>query len=217
VTRRTAAIAKTALPPEDIPSRIAVLETQMLEIKELLANLVASQTSLPTPPADTPIPTIEEEEGDHTEGQTVLVQETRMRPMRNAPGTVRLPPLQSTRSPSTRSTTRMPTEDPPHRYNKSTISEKIIPLSDGIEHTFIQWSASIRDRLVVNEDHYQTDVSRRALIWGTTTGLAKTYLEPRYLSTTQGFRSADEIMDLLGSYYLTGNKTEQARNLFDDL
>ncbi|ELR08132.1 hypothetical protein GMDG_02954 [Pseudogymnoascus destructans 20631-21] len=53
------------------------------------------------------------------------------------------------------------------------------------------------DRLVVNEDHYLTDVSRRALIWGTTTGLAKTYLEPQYLSATHGFRSAEEIMDLL--------------------
>ncbi|ELR05500.1 hypothetical protein GMDG_07422 [Pseudogymnoascus destructans 20631-21] len=111
----------------------------------------------------------------------------------------------------------MRTEDPPNRYKKSTISEKILPLSDGVEHTFLQWSASIRDRLVVNEDHYLTDVSRRALIWGTMTGLAKTYLEPQYLSTTHGFRSAEEMMDLLGSYYLTGNETEQARNLFDDL
>ncbi|ELR02401.1 hypothetical protein GMDG_05459 [Pseudogymnoascus destructans 20631-21] len=111
----------------------------------------------------------------------------------------------------------MLTEDPPNRYKKSTISEKILPLSDGIVHTFLQWSASIRDRLVVNEDHYLTDVLRRALIWGTTTGLAKTYLEPQYLSATHGFRSAEEMMDLLGSYYLTGNETEQARNLFDDL
>ncbi|ELR03022.1 hypothetical protein GMDG_05873 [Pseudogymnoascus destructans 20631-21] len=96
-------------------------------------------------------------------------------------------------------------------------SEKTLPLSDGVEHTFLQWSASIRDRLVVNDDHYLTDVSRRVLIWGTTTGLAKTYLEPQYLSATHGFRSAEEMMDLLGSYYLTGNETEQARNLFDDL
>ncbi|ELR05081.1 hypothetical protein GMDG_07123 [Pseudogymnoascus destructans 20631-21] len=94
----------------------------------------------------------------------------------------------------------MHTEDPPTRYKKSTISEKILPLSG--------W---------VNEDHYLTDVSRRALIWGTTTSLVKTYLEPQYLSATHGFRSAEEMMDLLGSYYLTGNETEQARNLFDDL
>ncbi|ELR09090.1 hypothetical protein GMDG_03674 [Pseudogymnoascus destructans 20631-21] len=72
-------------------------------------------------------------------------------------------------------------------------------------------------RTPLNEDHYLTDVSRRALIWGTTTGLAKTYLEPQYLSATHRFRSAEEMMDLLGSYYLTGNETEQARNLFNDL
>ncbi|ELR10034.1 hypothetical protein VC83_07371 [Pseudogymnoascus destructans] len=49
------------------------------------------------------------------------------------------------------------------------------------------------------------------------TGLVKTYLEPQYLSATHGFHSAEEMMDLLGLYYLTGNETEQARNLFDDL
>jgi hypothetical protein len=158
VTRRTTAIAQTALPPEDVLSRMAVLETQILEIKELLATLVASQTrTLPTP-EDTPMPTVES-----TERQTSHTQ--------NTPETVRLPPLQNTRSQST-------SKDPLYRHKKSTISEKITPLSDGIDHTFLQWSASIRDRLVVNEDHYPTDVSRRALIWGTTTGLAKTYLEP---------------------------------------
>ncbi|ELR06786.1 hypothetical protein GMDG_02224 [Pseudogymnoascus destructans 20631-21] len=127
-------------------------------------------------------------------------------------GTVRLPPVVNACSPSIPVLPRQYTEDPPNRYKKSTISEKITPLSDGIEHTFMQWSASIRDRLVVNEDHYPTDVSRRALIWGTMTGLAKTYLEPQYLSATHAFRSADEMMDLLGSYFLTGNETEQARN-----
>ncbi|ELR03023.1 hypothetical protein GMDG_05874 [Pseudogymnoascus destructans 20631-21] len=111
----------------------------------------------------------------------------------------------------------MHTKDPLNRYKKSTISEKILPLSDGVEHTFLQWSASIRDQLVVNEDHYLTNVLRRALIWGTTTGLAKTYLEPQYMSATHWFRSAEEMMDLRGSYYLTGNEAEQARNLFDDL
>jgi hypothetical protein len=53
---------------------MAVLETQMLEIKELLATLVVSQTrTLPTP-EDTPIP-------------------TEQSPTRNTPKTVRLPPL----------------------------------------------------------------------------------------------------------------------------
>lgn len=197
-TRQTTAAATTAAPTDDIPDRMANLEIQMQEIKEMIANLAATQTRIPsTPPVD-----------------TVEVEGRRTSPMRNTPETVQLPPLRNTRSPSI---PRMYSEDPPNRYKKSTISEKITPLSDGIEHTFMQWSASIRDRLVVNEDHYPTDVSRRALIWGTTTGLAKKYLEPQYLSATHGFRSADEMMDLLGSYYLTGNETEQARNLFDDL
>ncbi|ELR10100.1 hypothetical protein GMDG_04500 [Pseudogymnoascus destructans 20631-21] len=201
-TRQTTAAATTAVPSEDIPDRMAFLEAQVQEIKDLLVTLAATQTRIPsTPPVDTPIPTVE-------------VAERRTSPMRNTPETVQLPPLRNTRSPSI---PRMYSEDPPNRYKKSTISEKITPLSDGIEHTFMQWSASIRDRLVVNEDHYPTDVSRRALIWGTTTGLAKKYLEPQYLSATHAFRSADEMMDLLGSYFLTGNETEQARNLFDDL
>ncbi|OAF60040.1 hypothetical protein VC83_03122 [Pseudogymnoascus destructans] len=197
-TRQTTAAATTAAPTDDIPDRMANLEIQMQEIKEMIANLAATQTRIPSTP----------------QVDTVEVEERRTSPMRNTPETVQLPPLRNTRSPSI---PRMYSEDPPNRYKKSTISEKITPLSDGIEHTFMQWSASIRDRLVVNEDHYPTDVSRRALIWGTTTGLAKKYLEPQYLSATHGFRSADEMMDLLGSYYLTGNETEQARNLFDDL
>ena len=173
-TRQTTATTTTAMPSEGITDRMASLELQMQEIKEMLVALTATRTRIPsTPPADTPIPTVEEEE-DHTEDQT----ENRAPPMRNTPRTVRLPPLQNTRSPSIPRTPRMTTEDTPSRYKKSTISKRITPLSNGIEHTFLQWSASIRDRLIVNEDHYPTDVSRRALIWGTTTGLAKTYLEP---------------------------------------
>ncbi|ELR08834.1 hypothetical protein GMDG_03508 [Pseudogymnoascus destructans 20631-21] len=204
-TRQTTAAAMTAVPSKDIPNRMAHLEAQIQEVKDLLVTLMAAQTRIPsTPSVDAPIPTVE-------------ATEQRTPRTRNTPETVQLPPLRNTRSPSIPRSSRMLTEDPPNRYKKSTISEKILPLSDGIEHTFLQWSASIRDRLVVNEDHYLTDVLRRALIWGTTTGLAKTYLEPQYLSATHGFHSAEEMMDLLGSYYLTGNEMEQARNLFDDL
>ncbi|ELR05193.1 hypothetical protein GMDG_07234 [Pseudogymnoascus destructans 20631-21] len=204
-TRQTTAAAMTAGPSEDIPSRMDHIEAQIQEVKDLLVILSASQTRIPsTLLVDAPIPTVE-------------VTEQRTPRTRNTPETVQLLPLRNIRSPSIPGSSRMHTEDPPNRYKKSTISEKILPLSDGVEHTFLQWSASIQDRLIVNEDHYLTDVSRRALIWGTTTGLAKTYLEPQYLSATHGFPSAEEMMDLLGSYYLTGNETEQARNLFNDL
>ncbi|ELR08000.1 hypothetical protein GMDG_08585 [Pseudogymnoascus destructans 20631-21] len=140
-TRQTTAAATTAVPSEDIPSRMAYLEIQMQEIKEMIANLAATQTRITsTPPVDTPIPTIE-------------AAERRTSPTRNTPETVQLPPLRNTHSPSIPRLSRMHTEDPPTRYKKSTISERITPLSDGIEHTFLQWSASIRDRLVVHEDH----------------------------------------------------------------
>ncbi|ELR07456.1 hypothetical protein GMDG_08425 [Pseudogymnoascus destructans 20631-21] len=152
-TRQTTAAATTTVPSEDIPSRMAHLEAQIQEVKDLLVTLTAAQTRIPsTPPVDAPIPTVE-------------AMEQRTPRTRNTPETVQLPPLRNT----------------------------------------------------LNEDHCLTNVSRRALIWGTTTGLVKTYLEPQYLSATHGFRSAEEMMDLLGSYYLTGNETEQARNLFDDL
>lgn len=176
----------------------------MSELKELIMALSASQQlrTPSEPPADTsPIPSIE--------------VEYPRRPRLSE--SVRLPPLHEHRTPSLPRASREPIEEYYPRHKKSTISEKITYLSDGKDHTFRQWSASIRDRLLVNEDHYPTDVSRRALIWGTTTGLAKTYLEPQYLSDTHGFQSADEMMDLLGSYFLTGNETEAARNAFDDL
>ncbi|ELR08736.1 hypothetical protein GMDG_08656 [Pseudogymnoascus destructans 20631-21] len=167
-TRQTTAAATTAVPSEDIPSRMAYLEAQIQEVKDLLVILSASQTRIPsTPPVDAPIPTVE-------------VTEQRTPRTRNTPETVQLPPLRNTRSPSIPGSSQMHTEDPPNRYKKSTISEKILPLSDGVEHTCLQWSASIRDRLVVNEDHYLTDVSRRALIWGTTTGLPRAPIPVRY-------------------------------------
>jgi hypothetical protein len=59
---------------------MAVLETQVQEIKELLATLVASQTRILPTPEDTPIPTVES-------------VERRSTPMRSTPETLRLPPL----------------------------------------------------------------------------------------------------------------------------
>ncbi|OBT81042.1 hypothetical protein VE02_10333, partial [Pseudogymnoascus sp. 03VT05] len=152
-TRQTTATGTTAGPSESPLDCIANLESEMRELKAMIATLVASQTRiLSTPPAaDTPVRTIE-----------VDRDEPPVSPIRNTPGVVRLPPISITRSPSIPALPRQYTEDPSNRYKKSTFLEKITPLSDGIEHTFMQWSASIRDRLVVNEDHYPTDVSRRA-------------------------------------------------------
>ncbi|ELR03875.1 hypothetical protein GMDG_06415 [Pseudogymnoascus destructans 20631-21] len=176
-TRQSTASATTAVPSEDIPSRMAHLEAQIQEVKDLLVILTAAQTRIPsTPPVDAPIPTVE-------------ATEQRTPRTRNTPETVQLPPLQNTRSPSIPGSSRMHTKDPPNRYKKSTISEKILPLSDGKYPKY----------------NVKTSI------------LEAVGQEPHYLSATHGFRSAEEMMDLLGSYYLTGNETEQARNLFDDL
>jgi hypothetical protein len=102
---------------------------------------------------------------------------------------------------------------------KSKITEKIEPLDDGTTPTYRQWKISVRDRLLVNADHYDTVPTRKALIWGTTTGLARSYLEPRYQSDSPhaSFQDHQEMIDLLESYFVTGYETEDARNSFKAL
>lgn len=104
-----------------------------------------------------------------------------------------------------------------HHYKKTELTEKIAPLKDGDTPTFRQWRASVQDRLEVNADHYPTSRSRKALIWGATAETAKEYLEPQYLSDTETFLDADDMIELLATYFLSGNETEAARNAFHDL
>jgi hypothetical protein len=102
-------------------------------------------------------------------------------------------------------------------FRKSQLTEKIIALDNGIEPTFIQWRISIRDRLEVNEDHYPTERARKALVWGATIGQAKEYLEPRYNSDTHVYTTAEEMIDILATYFLTGSETEEKRREFHAL
>ncbi|KFY69490.1 hypothetical protein V496_00196 [Pseudogymnoascus sp. VKM F-4515 (FW-2607)] len=100
----------------------------------MITTLVASQTRILStpPPADTLVRTTKADE-------TVDEQpEYPAAPMRNTPGTVRLPPVSNACSPLILVLPRQYTEDPSSRYKKSTILEKITPLSNGIEHTFLQ-------------------------------------------------------------------------------
>ena len=108
---------------------------------------------------------------------------------------------------------------PDARRHKSKITEKIDLLDDGISPTYQQWKISVRDRLLVNADHYNTVATRKALIWGTTTGLAQSYLLPRYQSDSDhlSFKDHQEMIALLESYFLTGYETEDARNAFQAL
>jgi Zinc knuckle len=100
---------------------------------------------------------------------------------------------------------------------KTQLTEKIYPLDDGSDPTFVQWRISVRDRLEVNSDHYQTKRAQKALIWGATTGRARSYLEPRYLSEPIDYHSAEEMIDLLAEYYLTGNERAEKRTAFHSL
>jgi hypothetical protein len=125
--------------------------------------------------------------------------------------------------------TRQPYHTPVVRYQSETPSLSKVKLSertptidcltDGKEPTFRQWQASINDRLDINSDHYQSERARMALVWGHTSGSAKEYLEPQYLSDSdsQQFRNAEEMIDLLKSFFISGNEQAESRAAFHRL
>jgi hypothetical protein len=56
------------------------------------------------------------------------------------------------------------------------------------------------------------------LIWGTTTSDAHRYLEPRYQSGTPNeYRTAEEIIETLKSYFTTSHEQEDFREEFHDM
>ena len=71
----------------------------------------------------------------------------------------------------------------------------------------------------INSNHYRTVRARMALVWGHASGLAKEYLEPQYLSDDDAnrFRTAEEMIQLLKSYFVTGNEQAESRAVFDKL
>ncbi|EMD64891.1 hypothetical protein COCSADRAFT_159893 [Bipolaris sorokiniana ND90Pr] len=119
-------------------------------------------------------------------------------------------------SPSPRYTSTTPE---PLRVKLSERTPAIESLSDGVDPTFRQWQASIVDRLEINSDHYRSERARMALVWGHTTGIAKGYLEPQYLSDSDGYRfqNAEEMIALLKSYFVSGNEQAESRAAFHRL
>lgn len=95
---------------------------------------------------------------------------------------------------------------------RSKKTPNISTLSDGADPTFRQWQASIQDRLEINADYYPSSRAQMALVWGHCSGLAREYLEPRYLSDSPSlqFRKAEEMITLLQTYFITGNKTAES-------
>jgi hypothetical protein len=88
-------------------------------------------------------------------------------------------------------------------------------LDDGVFPTFRQWQASIQNRLDINSGHYQSEKARMAAVWIHTTGNAMGYLQPQYLADSAAirFNNAEEMIALLHSYFVSGNK--QAEYRFD--
>lgn len=129
----------------------------------------------------------------------------------------------SARQPSsTTTTTRLPSTTPDPSLARKKLSERtptIDSLTDGKEPTFRQWQASIVDRLEINADHFRNERHRMALVWGHTSGAAKEYLEPQYLADSPSlqFQSAEDMIALLKTYFVTGNEQAENRAAFHRL
>ena len=135
-------------------------------------------------------------------------------------------PLPTTETPSVQTAKPFGMRHPSESGSVFAVREKLSErtpnievLSDGSNPTFQQWRASIQDRLEINLDHYRSVRARMALVWGYTSGLAKEYLEPQYLSEddTNRFRTAEEMISLLKSYFVTGNEQAESRAVFNKL
>lgn len=148
---------------------------------------------------------------DHPFPSVELPQRLRPDPQNSQRGTADTPEAldQQMRNPEYHPT-------PFYSERKTQLTEKIEPLNDGTSPTFEEWKISIKDRLSVNSDHYQTEKSQKALIWGATTGLARGYLKPRYQSETDPFVTVDDMVELLATYFLTGNESTVRQNNFDE-
>lgn len=111
------------------------------------------------------------------------------------------------------------TPEPPRVKLSRLISSSISQLSDGKDPTFPQWQAEVEDRLELNSDHFPTERHRMAMVYSHTSGDAKGYLEPKYLSKTEGYRfkNAEEMIELLRSYFVTGNEQAESRAAFHNL
>ena len=90
-------------------------------------------------------------------------------------------------------------------------------LDDGSSPTFIQWRASMRDKFWQNADHFASERSRCIYVWLKTKGLARAYLTPRYTSTNRQFRTVEEMLTCLETYFLTGTEEDEARNRFNNM
>jgi len=106
----------------------------------------------------------------------------------------------------------------PSFYQRHTkLTESFDYLSDGLNPTFRQWQISISDRFQINYDHYDSDLTKKALVWSTTKGAARSYLEPRYQAKKNPYQTAEEMLKTLEEYFTTGHEDEDFRSEFHDI
>ena len=137
-------------------------------------------TADPTKQKDNrPVEAVEDEEDDASEEESnhsqsgsiredirrLQAQIDRLLQERTAP----VPTIETTPNPNVLTPApadmRLPSGTPqPGYYKLSERTPAIESLGDGKEPTFLQWQASIRDRLEINSDHYRSKRARIALV-----------------------------------------------------
>lgn len=118
--------------------------------------------------------------------------------------------------PARSSSPRINYEPKPNSRHQTKSLPPIDCLDDGVSPTFRQWKASIMDKLRENADHFPTERSRITHVWLRTTGLARSYLTPRYVSENNQYSAVSSMLRDLTEYFVTGTEQEEAKNRFYD-
>ena len=83
---------------------------------------------------------------------------------------------------------------------------------DGVDPTWDDWSAKIREKLRVNADHFQTEDARVVYVLSRLGGQAVTYTyHRRERGTTNPYISYEEVLDELAETYEDTDRLENAR------
>ena len=109
-----------------------------------------------------------------------------------------------------------PAQQPQRCLRKSQLTEKITLIDNGTDLLFKDWCILVKERLAINADHYLTSISQINLVWSTTKGLARGYLQTQYTDSNPEyqFQSAEEILDLLEGMFLDSLEADRAWTSF---
>jgi hypothetical protein len=196
--------------PQTIRGIIQAMEEERTAMRSDLAQLTQLVMAMAQPPAQSnppnqPLPSIEDpkQRTPPNGPRPSLAMPTRMADNYLTP--------EQHRNPSERDPT------PNEQSAKLKIIEKVIPLDDGSKPTYKQWRITVRDRLRTNRDYYDTEDLRKTFIWASTIGKARDYLEPHYQGEDDEFNTAEEMIEHLEAYFLTGYEIQDYSHRFNDM